>query len=297
MASIAYITDRTMLEFHRLNGSTTMNFWRLESSKQFKDFKEGDLLFFLTKCDSKKEKGILGYGRLVKQGNMSIKKMWDVYGSQNGYRSLERFQEGITKILKQERLPKKLNSLYLTHVVFFQSPIYPSELGLEISNKLESFVYLDRQDSQITFKILQKAKENGIDLWSSLEHEVSHDVIEHEEVRVAILNSFKEIKALTYLEENPSGLKKVIKQYQLDHPDFIAMKGNPYLLYRYQEGKITFVLAHTIKDLHDRNVQLVLGYLQLFQYYMKQYCPYSVLMEYVLLPENSELLKIVEHIR
>ena len=65
MAAIAYITDSKMLEYHRLNASMTMNFWRLSPLLSFTDFKKGDLLFFLSKDKNHmrhKEKGIVGYG-------------------------------------------------------------------------------------------------------------------------------------------------------------------------------------------------------------------------------------------
>lgn len=90
MASIAYITDRNMIEFHRLNGNRTMNFWRPSNSKKFTDFKPGDLLFFLAKGSERgrhREKGIVGYGRFQKAHTLSFRQMWNVYGTENGYAS------------------------------------------------------------------------------------------------------------------------------------------------------------------------------------------------------------------
>ena len=49
MAAIAYITDSKMLDHHRLNADTTMNFWRLSPTLSFSNFKVGDLIFFLSK--------------------------------------------------------------------------------------------------------------------------------------------------------------------------------------------------------------------------------------------------------
>ena len=69
MASIAYVTDRNMIEYHRINGNRTINFWKPSSQKKMNDFKVGDYLFFLAKGTEKgitREKGIIGYGKLEK---------------------------------------------------------------------------------------------------------------------------------------------------------------------------------------------------------------------------------------
>ena len=67
MSAIAYITDSKMLDFHRLNINSTMNFWRLSNKISFSDFGENDLVFFLSKDKkmmNKGEKGIVGFGRV-----------------------------------------------------------------------------------------------------------------------------------------------------------------------------------------------------------------------------------------
>ena len=67
MASIAYVSDQNMLDFHRINGSQEIVFWRL-STKKFSSFMPGDLLFFLSKAPEtikNNEKGIVGYGCYV----------------------------------------------------------------------------------------------------------------------------------------------------------------------------------------------------------------------------------------
>lgn len=59
MGSIAYITDKNMMEYHRLHGNSVINFWK-PSIKSITDFKKGDMLFFLTKGTErgkKKRKG------------------------------------------------------------------------------------------------------------------------------------------------------------------------------------------------------------------------------------------------
>ncbi len=39
MASIVHVTDKDMIEFHRLNGNDAFNFWRAGSKMKFTDFK------------------------------------------------------------------------------------------------------------------------------------------------------------------------------------------------------------------------------------------------------------------
>ena len=79
MSAIAYITDSKMLELHRLNNHKAINFWRPSANTAFSDFREGDLLFFLSKDKEhkkKNEKGIVGFGRLQSISTASPKMMW-----------------------------------------------------------------------------------------------------------------------------------------------------------------------------------------------------------------------------
>ncbi|HET6785412.1 MAG TPA: hypothetical protein VFH18_05275 [Erysipelotrichaceae bacterium] len=170
MSSIAYITDKNMIEFHRLNGNSTISFWRPSAGKRFTDFNHGDLLFFLakgTELKSTGEKGIIGYGRFQHSVQHSFRQMWNQYGSLNGYETTEDFKEAILRVSKDKILPTSLSSLILNEIVFFQAPVYLSELGMRISNNLESFIYLDKDNPEMTVKILLKANEMGVDAWSS----------------------------------------------------------------------------------------------------------------------------------
>lgn len=170
MSSIAYITDQRMIEFHRLNGNDGINFWRPSAGKRFSDFNSGDLLFFLAKGTEKeqsKEKGVIGYGRYTYSESLSCKQMWTRYETLNGYSSELELKEGILKVSKTKTLPTHISCLHLKDVVFFQSPLYLSDLGMKISNKIESFIYLDKEDPDMTTKILLKANKIGIDFWTS----------------------------------------------------------------------------------------------------------------------------------
>ncbi len=170
MSSIAYITDKNMIEFHRLNGNSTISFWRPSAGKRFTDFNHGDLLFFLAKGTELKqtgEKGIIGYGRFQHSVQHSFRQMWNLYGNLNGYETTGDFKDAILRVSKSKTLPTSLGSLILNEIVFFQAPVYLSEFGMRISNNLESFIYLDKDNPEMTVKILLKANEIGVDAWSS----------------------------------------------------------------------------------------------------------------------------------
>lgn len=171
MAAIAYVTDEKMIEYHRVNGSNSIVFWRL-STKKFSGFNIGDLLFFLSKDNTtktRKEKGLVGYGRFMGSSSMSITTMWRKHKSKTGYISKKELYDAIEKSKKTENMPEKIDCLVLDRVVFFRSPIYLSDLGYRISSNLESFTYLDKHEGKQTLRILEEAQKIGLDLWSSIQ--------------------------------------------------------------------------------------------------------------------------------
>ena len=166
MSTIAYVTDEAMLEYHRLCRNRNILFWRLTEKKKFTDFRKGDLLFFFARPVRGRKKGFVGYAHYDSIKHLSMRQMWDLYKEMTGYDSENLLNEAIRKAAKNE-VPAKMDCLYLTDVVFFLSPVYPEEVGLNISSKLESYCYLDRSDPKITASLLEKAEEHGIDLWSA----------------------------------------------------------------------------------------------------------------------------------
>ena len=214
MSSIVYITDKQMVEYHRLNGNRTMNFWR-SGTKKIKDFQTGDLLFFLAKGTErgrKREKGIVGYGRYKDMSVMSVNQMWTKFGTQNGYATKELFQEAILKVNKNKELPLKISALYLTNVVYFQEPLYLSELGIKVSNLIESYFYLDKEDPAATSKVLQQAKKIGLDTWMAMlsEEEINDNLIEEDENRHFISSTIQRLLPI-YSENENKKAKKIIK--------------------------------------------------------------------------------------
>ena len=206
MSAIAYITDSKMLELHRLNNHKIMNFWRPSGNINFTDFGEDDLLFFLSKDKEhrkKKEKGIVGFGRVKQMQTASTKTMWDRYGIYNGYNTYEEFKEAILKVCKDKKLPKKISGFLLEDVTFFQ-PVYLSECGMKISNNIESYIYL--KSEKTVLNLLDLAKQSG-DLWSDFTGNAQ--AIEKEKLllfpNISRNNSFFSSELFFQTKGNPSG--------------------------------------------------------------------------------------------
>ena len=181
MSSIAYITDQRLIENVRSSGNRELNFWRL-SMKNFESFSEGSLLFFIDsrlQSRNNKEKGIIGFGRATSFQKMSPKKMWETYRSVNGYHDLMSFYDAILSAGKSDEMPKSVQSIYLDSIVIFKGPLYLSEIGVNLPLQLESFAYLDRDNSHNTASLLEKVKEIGIDTWyQALNPKLNIDIID-----------------------------------------------------------------------------------------------------------------------
>lgn len=179
MSSIAYISDHHMIEFHRLHGNKNVVFWRPSSQKKFSDFHYGDLLFFLTKGTERgkeREKGIVGYGHYQKESVKTIYDVWKTYQSMTGYHNEEQFIHAINRVCKMDEPPEKIHCLLLDNVIFFQTPIYLSEINQRVSKQVESYIYLDQNDEETTWQVLQKARELGSDMWSTLVEHRSYSI-------------------------------------------------------------------------------------------------------------------------
>lgn len=225
MSSIAYVTERKMIEYHRVNGNRSLNFWRPSATIRFSDFHKGDLLFFLAKGTekgrgSKREKGIVGYGKYVDGEIMTPSLAWKRYQTKNGYSTKEEFFDVIMKASKDKQLPENISCLHLQDVVFFQAPIYLSEIGIQISNNIESYMYLDKDDDTATIQILEKAKKVGIDLWSlsfdDHEDDVVFETVQKREV-VSRIFSFLTDEHINEKEEKQ--LYKISYRFLTEHDD------------------------------------------------------------------------------
>lgn len=284
MSSIAYITDKNMLEFHRINGNKKLNFWRPSATTKFSDFKNGDLLFFLAKGTKKdetsKEKGIVGYGRFVDGELLTPKIAWNRYEKLNGYNSKDEFYEAIIKFSKKEALPDNIGCLFLDNVVFFQSPIYLSEIGISVSNRLESYFYLEKEAEDATYLILEKAKEVGIDIWS-----LSFDDGESQE-SFELANKIEMIKKVhrfisdSYSEKELKQINEfsLLALHQLEEDlDIDFIKGSRTDLYYIEKNEIN-ILVPTIEyssvskqQAIVRSIGKLLSYKALLDFYNNDY--------------------------
>jgi hypothetical protein len=246
MASIAYICDIKMVNYHRLYGHQTMNFWRLTNAKQFTKFKQGDYLFFLAKGSEHpktREKGLVGYGKLSHTTTSSVSKMWRTYTQYNGYESELDFKEAIKKVSKQNTLPKTLNGLFLEQVVFFNAPLYLSEIDETVSRNLESYMYLDKEGVALTLKILNKAKEIGINTWQiALDHELSESTFELDYIET-LLSHF----VLDYFS-NQTTLLKHHKQFIEMFPDYKPIKEVKGVFYHRLNKSCVIPISNSMKD-------------------------------------------------
>ena len=262
MSCIAYVTDSKMLELHRLNNHKTMNFWRLSNNMSFSDFSYGDLVFFLSKDkehSNNKEKGIVGFGRLVSMNLCSVNKMWEKYEELNGYRSLEDFTAAIAKVSKDKKIPKKISSFYLESVTFFQ-PIYLSECGMNISNNVESYIYLS---DDISDKLLSLAKDNR-DLWSSFSD--GNDTIEQEELLRSLFETHSKIKDVPYNLKQEKTISEKMKE--LCNGEYRRMNNSVNEVYYLKDKYLEIVFYHD-KKTDDR---LLIGQSRMYLYYMSSYC-------------------------
>ena len=155
-----------MLEYHRLCRNRTILFWRLSNRRKFADFKKGDLLFFYSRPMHGRRKGLVGYAHYDSIKRLTLTQMWNRYGEATGYADINRLSDAISKAAKGE-IPKQMSCLYLKDVVFFLTPVYAEEAGIQLPLNLESYTYLDRSDPGITVRILKCASKHGIDLWSA----------------------------------------------------------------------------------------------------------------------------------
>lgn len=262
MSSIAYVTDKNMIEFHRLSGNTTINFWRPSSSKRFSDFNPGDLLFFLAKGTEHpvtKEKGLIGYGRFAEAMRLSLKSMWKQYGGLNGYHSEHALKEAILKVSKEKTLSHPFSCLKLTNIVFFQSPVYLSEIGIQVPPNLESYLYLDKENPETTMRILAKANEVGIDAWTAAvsDEAPSEDVFVEDLIRHTLTLRLRQIPTHVSVTEERRSIR-ILSAHQETRPQAHWLDDHKHELFEFQQKTLTVTWA-IVSDKRDFETKLLLS--------------------------------------
>jgi hypothetical protein len=258
MASIAYIADKKMIEFHRLNGNHTMNFWRLSSQRKFSRFFNGDYLFFLAKGTEKpdtREKGIVGYGKLEYTKTMTLTQMWKEYDQLNGFSTKNEFKEAVQKIAKTKTIPKSMQSLYLKEIIFFEYPIYLSEIGITISNSLESYTYLDRYGVSATVKLLKEAEKVGIDSWQvALDEDINQGIFELD-LKSHIISDY--VNHAFYQQKAPNKILKNFLELKKNE-NFEYIKGSKNAVLNQQDEEL-YIGFETTERKKEENFFAMLG--------------------------------------
>lgn len=287
MASIAYITDSNMLEHHRLNGHNTMNFWRLSNKINFKDFSEGDLVFFLSKDKEQqkaKEKGIVGYGRLDSIHLNSVNYLWKKYETENGYSNLEDFKEAIRKVSRNNELPKLISSFYLTEVMFFQVPLYLSEFGLEISGNVESFVYLN---PEVTVRLLNAKVEP--DMFFALNGGKTYKEKHRLEYAISLMQ--EKVKDINCTDAIKNKAAKELRNYIELHPEYSFVKGSKMSLNKIGDKEVTFYLYKN-KNFEDR---IIYGQAALYKHYLEMFYPEIKKLSFESNDDSLQLDRIINY--
>ncbi|MBQ3461051.1 MAG: hypothetical protein IJH14_10325 [Solobacterium sp.] len=256
MSSIAYVTDEKMLEYHRLCRNKDILFWRLSSRKKFTDFRKGDLLFFFARPSHSRRKGLIGYAHFDSVKRLSLRQMWEQYETSTGYDSRELLSEAIAKAAKGT-IPKQMSCLYLKDVVFFVSPIYPEEIGIEIPKNLESYCYLDRNNPKITVSILNLAEKRGIDLWSAADNTEPEVIFARDEIRHKFAVMHKEIGKESGSEKERNNCSRLARK-RTEDPEWEMIRGSRTDCLKVENDTVWIAMPYAVqandKDLRIREL-------------------------------------------
>lgn len=288
MASIAYVTNSQMIEYHRINGNRTMNFWRPSYTKKFADFNEGDYLFFLVKTSKRaKEKALTGYGRCVKSQIMNFNKMWETYEQENGYDNKEALKEAVLKASKAKIIPDKLNCIYLEDVVFFQSPVYLSEVGIQVNSNLESYIYLDKEDTAVTSRILDIAQQSGVDMWSMINASEEENIdMKEDHLHFAVTQALKQSKDHIYKEWEQKKIRKMMKSYLEEHPaeSLSSQKVDAFIV---KDNEVEIIVPVVYGKEFDDTMQYCIGHCMMLKQLIEKNCSYDVKVHFTFVSDQD----------
>lgn len=294
MSSIAYVTDQEMLEYHRLCRNRTILFWRLSSKKKFSDFRKGDLLFFFSRPNHGRKKGLVGYAHYDSTKRLSLNQMWNQYGEATGYETKSRLEEAIRKAGKGE-LPSIMRCLYLTDVVFFVSPVYPDEVEyLTIPNNLESYIYLDRSDPRVTVSILKAAQRHGIDLWSADPSRNPDEIFKDDVVRHQLAIISKKIGKEAGSEKERTLAHKLAEQ-KVKETNWEMIRGSTCDCLYMDKNRIRIAIPFT-SQANDRDVRIreLYGKIVMYKYYIARLKFERTVSFEVLMQKEKEIEEIRE---
>ena len=192
--------------------------------------------------------------------------MWDKYQTLNGFIDKEKMIDTITRKTKNNITPKQMDCLLLENVIFFQTPIYLSEIGVNLSKNVEGYIYIDRKGSVNTSKILEIAKNNGIDMWSTLNEDKSEnkDVFEHDQIRQTLSNSLIQIKEFNLNNKEYREFKKVVNYY-LININYYFVTGSNLILYKIADNRVKIIIPVTSTNNNHRIFREVIAFAYLYK--------------------------------
>ena len=180
------------------------------------------------------------------------------------------FKEAILKVTKDHKLPSKISSIHLEEVTFFGSPVYLSDCGLKISNRMESYTYLDPK-GKIAFKVLDEAKDY-VDIWS--DYEGGEDMIERAMIRNALYSAYDMIA----LKEGNKPKKSLseLKRYISLNEGFERIKDSAFEAYKIIENNL--IIAFAPLYLNDKLLinKLMIGQANYYKMLLEENYPYDL---------------------
>ena len=91
-------------------------------------------------------------------------------------------------IENDHRLPNQIQTIKLVNVIFFQQPVFLSEIEVPLSDRLESFTYIEDEGKDLSYQLFPIIKKIGVDSWMQSqnlnidERDLERDYI-HQKVR------------------------------------------------------------------------------------------------------------------
>ena len=150
----------------------------------------------------------------------------------------------------------------LENVIYFQYPIYLSEIGMKISNNIESFFYIDKEDIQNTGRLLHLASSIGTDMWVNSTVITKEKNMQEDAVLQILENLSRRIETSFYSEYEESKLQDAKIQ---------SIRNSKTEYWTKCDGKIMILLPCLLNFIDaESKMQYSIGHYQLFKVYINQ---------------------------
>jgi len=126
------ITDHDWFRFLRTKAAVEMNFWRPNSTNEFRAIVPGELFLFKLKYPANK---IVGGAYLVRHVVYPLNLAWEVFGEANGCATFETFQQKISSLRGDGERNPKIGCTVLTDPFYlsdFEAWTPPSDMAKNI---------------------------------------------------------------------------------------------------------------------------------------------------------------------